>query len=179
MRVISGCQARQILKFPKTKKTRPVSEKVKEAIFSILGNKAKVADVLDLYAGSGSLGIEALSRGAKKAIFVDDNNVCFQIIKQNLEKTGFSSKAEIKKEKVEKFLKENKDKFDLIFVDPPWQKINSEVLDLLYKFLKTKGIIVLSHPKNFNTSDIKNLIVFDQRQYGDSGITFLKLKGNS
>ncbi len=178
MRIIGGQASGQLLKFPKNKKTRPVTDRVREAIFSIINDRIKNSYVLDLYAGSGSLGIEALSRGAEKAVFVDENKICLQIIKQNLEKTGFLGRAEIKKEKVEKFLKENNNKYDLIFVDPPWQKINSEVLDLLYKFLKTKGIIALSRPKNFNASDIKNLIVFDQRQYGDAGITFLRFKEN-
>lgn len=178
MRIIGGQASGQLLKFPKNKKTRPVTDRVREAVFSIINDRIKNSYVLDLYAGSGSLGIEALSRGAEKAVFVDENKICFQIIKQNIEKIGFLSQAKIKKEKSEKFLKENKDKFDLIFIDPPWQKINSEVLGLLYKFLKTKGIIIFSHPKKFDAFDIKNLIVFDQRQYGDAGITFLKFKEN-
>jgi 16S rRNA (guanine966-N2)-methyltransferase len=175
MRIIGGQASGQILKFPKSKKTRPITDRAKEAIFSILRNEVKDTFVLDLYAGSGSLGIEALSRGAKKVTFVDKDKVCVQIIKQNLTKINLLEKGEVKKEKVEKFLHADKQKYDLIFFDPPWQEIDLKILSSLKRFLKPKGIIILRHRYNFDLKTMTDLFIYDQRKYGDSGVTFLKL----
>lgn len=175
MRIIGGQLSGQILKFPKSKKIRPATDKIREAIFSILGQKTQESSILDLYAGSGSLGIEALSRGAKRAIFVDENRESISILKQNLDKIGFSKNSSIKKINVVNFLKHNKEKFDLIFVDPPWVKIDLNTLCPLSATLKINGIIVFLHPNNFKFQNLNSLKILDKRNYGDSGVTFFKL----
>jgi 16S rRNA (guanine966-N2)-methyltransferase len=175
MRIISGQVSGQLLKFPKSKKIRPATSKVREAIFSILAQKTEKSFVLDLYAGSGSLGIEALSRGAKEAVFVDENKDSILMIRQNLNKIGFSKFSKIKKTSIENFFKYNKEKFDLIFVDPPWSQINLGIFLSMHKFLKQDGIIIFLHPKHFKIKNMNDLKIIDKRNYGDSGVTFFKI----
>jgi len=176
MRIIGGRASGQLIKFPRGKNIRPITDRAKEAIFNILGEKVKKSTVLDLYAGSGSLGIEALSRGAKKVIFVDKNIKAAKTIRENLRKTNFSSQANVKKEKVENFLRKNKGKFDLIFVDPPWSEINLAIFEFLPSFLKKDGLIIFRYPQKEELKNLMNFIIIDQRKYGDSKVIFLKKK---
>lgn len=175
MQVIGGKASGRILRFPKNKKTRPVTGRVREAIFNIVSNFIRNSFVLDLYAGSGSLGIEALSRGAKKVIFVDDDNTCCKIIKENLSKTGFLPQADIRKEKAAIFLKKNRNKFDIVFLDPPWEKMDLKILNNLSFSLKNNGIIVLLHSKKNEIENQKDLAIIDNKIYGDSSVSFFKI----
>ena len=136
MRIIAGKLKGRVLKIPRG--IRPTSQKVREALFSILGNRIIDGVVLDLFAGSGALGIEALSRGAKSATFVDNNRKCVQTIKVNLELCGLSSfqssslRRKERDEKIEirvlsmealkaiRFFERKGERFDLIFLDPPY-----------------------------------------------------------
>ena len=99
---------------------RPTSQRVKEAEFSVIQFYIPGAKVLDLFAGSGQLGVEALSRGANSAVFVDGNEESVKIIRKNLEKTGLSAKAKVSKSDIFLFLARSADLFDIIFIDPPY-----------------------------------------------------------
>lgn len=122
MRVITGIARGKRLETLEGMDTRPTGEKVKEALFSSIQFEIEGANVLDLFAGSGQLGIEALSRGAAKCTFIDDNRKCTEIIKQNLVSTALFDKSLVALMKGEDFLKHNKEKFDIIFLDPPYSK---------------------------------------------------------
>ena len=124
MNIIGGMYKGRIIYMPKGAGIRPTSNKVREALFNILGDKVPGAAVLDLFAGSGSLGLEALSRGAAKAVFIDNNTRCISTIKRNLEKLRAPSGVKITQLNVLQGIKKmsDREKFDLIFLDPPYFK---------------------------------------------------------
>ncbi|MEW6188527.1 MAG: 16S rRNA (guanine(966)-N(2))-methyltransferase RsmD [Actinomycetota bacterium] len=178
MRVIAGIAKGRKLVAPKGREVRPTADRIKEALFDILEEKIKESKVLDLYAGAGSLGIEALSRGAEFAVFVDDNPSSIRVLKRNLEHTGFSQKARILKNKVEVIVKrllEENEEFNLIFLDPPY-KINvvelSSVLNKNAGFLAPEGVAVLEHSSRRAPIPIENLEIQFTRRYGDTALSF-------
>ena len=128
MRVISGRVRGLKLNCPSGEDTRPTLDRVKEAVFSMLGGVID-ARVLDLFSGSGGLGIEALSRGADFGVFVDKSEASLRVTKENLVKTHLEDKARCFHLDYETFLKNNSEKFDLVFLDPPYKG------DMLYKAL--------------------------------------------
>lgn len=182
MRVISGISKGHKLKVPKGKNTRPTEDKVKESLFNILGPIEADSVVLDLFAGSGSIGIEFLSRGAEKAYFVDKSYESINIINENLKHTKLEENAMVIKGnsllKLDYF-KESYIKFDYIYIDPPYK--SKEMLFKVLKFLdnesilKSKGLIIVEHDNNFfiEKENLK-LKVIDSRQYGNKIISFLK-----
>ncbi|OIJ13275.1 16S rRNA (guanine(966)-N(2))-methyltransferase RsmD [Anaerobacillus alkalilacustris] len=182
MRVISGtCKGRPLKAVPGTL-TRPTTDKVKESIFNIIGPYFKGGQVLDLYAGSGGLGIEALSRGTDNVIFIDQNPKAVEIIKLNLKNCRFEDKVEVYRNEAMRALKaiaKRKLKFDLIFLDPPYakQRLEDEI-DFIAKndLLSQDGIIVTEHDANVSlSSSIDNLSCYRQEHYGDTGITIYKM----
>lgn len=121
MRVITGLAKGKRLTAPEGQDTtRPTAEKVKEGVFSAIQFLLEEAEVLDLFAGSGQLGIEALSRGAKKAVFVDNAKAAVACIKENLANCGFSGKSYIHQSDVQSYLAGAKETFDIVFLDPPY-----------------------------------------------------------
>jgi len=138
MRIISGEFKSRKIKFPKSKKTRPVTDRSKETIFNILGSLTEKAVVLDLFAGSGSLGLEALSRGASSVYFVDAGASPCRIIKNNLKALKLRERAHVYCVPVErsiKILSKRQLRFDLVFLDPPYNKgLIKKILRLLNRF---------------------------------------------
>ena len=120
MRVITGTARGSVLFTPDGNDLRPTSQRVKEALFSAVQFYIPGARVLDLFAGSGQLGIEALSRGASRAVFVDGNEESVKIIKKNLIKTGFTAASRVVKSDAFVYLARTEDLFDIIFIDPPY-----------------------------------------------------------
>ena len=149
MRVITG-KARGIpLKTPDGLKTRPTADRVKEALFSIIQYDIPTAKVLDLFGGTGQLGIEALSRDAKSAVFVDNREEACRLIRENLKKTKLDENAKVICSDYQSFLKNCRDKFDIIFLDPPYAEVfleNSIKLITEIDILQSSGIIVTERP---------------------------------
>ncbi len=149
MRVISGKAKGISLKTPDGFTTRPTTDRVKEAMFSIIQFDLPGAAVLDLFGGTGQLGIEALSRGAKTATFVDSQDSACKLIKENLKKTNLESCSRVVRSDYMSFLKNCRDKFDVILLDPPYIE---EFLENCLKFiteidiLQTNGIMVTERP---------------------------------
>jgi len=177
MRVISGTAKGRKLFTPKSHNIRPALDKVKEAIFNILFD-VQGLNVLDLFAGTGAVGIEALSRGAAFAMFVDMSREAITIIKKNIELCGFTN-AKIFPHPVsvaiEYFGKHN-EKFDLIFVDPPYLKnlVNPTLEDIAAKgILKENGQIIVEHSPKEPIKEISGLALTDTRKYGQTLISFL------
>ncbi len=181
MRVISGLRKGHKLKSPKGKDTRPTEGRIKETIFNILAGLKEDASVLDLFAGTGSIGIEFLSRGAKSAYFIDKSSESIKTIKENLATTRFLDESLVyKMDSINaiKFLHERKLKFDYIYIDPPYNKhtLLSHVLNSLNKYpiINKNAIIIIEHEKNFKIEeDFKDLESIDCRKYGNKFITFL------
>lgn len=125
MRIISGTSKGRKLVAPRNRSIRPTSDRVKESIFNILGGGIKGNTVLDLFAGTGNLGIEALSRGAKKAVFVEKRRQAIRLIQRNLAQFGLEDRSEILQKEVNRalgILKQRGESFDLILMDPPYEK---------------------------------------------------------
>ena len=185
MRVISGTARGTKLNSIDSLATRPTLDRVKESLFNIIRDKIEDSTVLDLFAGSGAIGIEFLSRGAKEAVFCEKSHKATQMIYKNIEKTRFINKSKVYEQDYKKCLdelkKENK-KIDVVFIDPPYkedlavkavEKIIS--LDLLNK----NGIIIVETDED--KRDLKELEkipveVYDLRKYGRVYLIFLSRK---
>lgn len=182
MRVISGSAKGTPLKAPKNKTVRPTSDRVKEALFNILQFKISGRIVLDLYAGSGALGIEALSRGASLAVFVEQDPTALKFLKENLKNTHLESGAIVYNLSVEKFLEREKkynNYFDLIFIDPPY-KIKPEnfkiIIEKAVGFLSREGVVIVEHRSGIAVEyPVQALYLADKRTYGDTSLSFFKL----
>ena len=149
MRVITG-KARGIqLKTPTGMQTRPTADRVKEAMFSIINFDIPGARVLDLFGGTGQLGIEALSRGANSAVFVDAREDACKIILENLRRTKLESQARVVRADYLEYLRRCKEKFDIILLDPPYAEVFLEnALNSIAEIdiLQSGGIIVAERP---------------------------------
>lgn len=178
MRIIGGQYRSRTIAMPKGVEIRPTQDKVREAIFNILGDvSGKV--VLELFAGSGAFGIEAISRGAKSATFVDNNFRCAQTIRSNLESLDVPhSKYDIIKTNalgVLPRLAKSEEKFDIIFMDPPYYKgmaknclINIDSYDIV----SPVGLVIVEHfKKDALDAELERFLFLDERRYGDTLIT--------
>ena len=149
MRVITGKARGVQLKTPDGLTTRPTTDRVKEALFSIIQFEIPTARVLDLFGGTGQLGIEALSRGAKSAVFVDAGEPACRLIKENLRRTKFENEAKVIRSDYLDYLKRCREKFDIVFLDPPYAEVFLEnALKCITEIdiLETGGIIVAERP---------------------------------
>lgn len=149
MRVITGTARGRKLNELKGNDTRPTTDKVKESIFNIIQFDIEGRRVLDLFAGTGQLGIECLSRGAEKATFVDARTDAGKLIRQNLETTELADKAQVLTADYATMLPTFREKFDLVFLDPPYEtKMLERSLELISQFdiLREHGIIVCESP---------------------------------
>jgi 16S rRNA (guanine966-N2)-methyltransferase len=144
MRVISGTARGRKLKEPEGYSTRPTTDMVKESIFNIIQFDIEGRRVLDLFAGTGQLGIEALSRGALNAVFVDESNEAIKLVKENVKILGFEDKATITRGDAAAFLRQG-GSFDIIFLDPPYDSgLMEKAVNNIFEFdmLKENGIII-------------------------------------
>ena len=183
MRIISGSFKGKKIIQPKDIKTRPLKDLTKESIFNIINHSNKFeinlanSNILDLFSGVGSFGIECLSRGAKKVVFVENYNGVLPLLIKNLENLkGFNNYEIINKDIYESnlFSKLNK-KFDIIFLDPPYKDKNLEKIFINIKkekILKKNGVIILHRHKNEKEILSVNLKIIEEKKYGISKIYF-------
>lgn len=182
MRVISGQAKGHKLKAPKGDKVRPTEDRIKESLFNIIRNIHSDSIVLDAFGGSGSIGIEFLSRGANKVFFVDNSYDSISIIKENLTHTKLLDRAEIIKSDITiaiKNLSSKNMKFDYIYLDPPF--IQDELLDKVIKsinennILAVNGLLIIEHGKDVKLEDmVYGFERVDHRTYGSKIIDFYK-----
>jgi 16S rRNA (guanine(966)-N(2))-methyltransferase RsmD len=181
LRIISGESKGRRLAYFRGQKIRPTSDKIKGAIFNILGLEFEDKEVLDLFAGTGALGIEALSRGAKKVVFVENNPYALEILNENLTRCRYGNKARVIKTSVErgvKLLKRKGGQFDYIFIDPPYEKgMVEKILHVLSQgeILKEDGVITVEHSgQELPGENYGSLSLRDQRKYGRTYVSFFK-----
>jgi 16S rRNA (guanine(966)-N(2))-methyltransferase RsmD len=184
VRVIGGEFKRTALKGPgpKDMTIRPTYDRVRESVFDLIGHIAGL-EILDLYAGTGSVGIEALSRGARKAVFVDKNPLSIGLINTNLEKIGIKDRAEVVRSEVGSYLKSARraSQADIVFIDPPYDSgLFGETMELLGTsgVLAEDAVVVGQHGKRPSADSIGRFSLRDVRKYGKTFISIWKRKGN-
>ena len=174
MRVIAGLAKGHQLFAPEGEDTRPTLDRVKESVFSILYPYLKDAVVLDLFAGTGGLGIEALSRGASYADFVDNGKKAYDCIIRNLRKTRLEERAKVHFTAFEKYLKVTDKKYDIVFLDPPYNKgIEDKVFEDISRVLNENSIVVLETEYVAGLYD--GFEIIKQAKYGRVYITLYKM----
>ncbi len=178
MRVISGTKRGKKLETLKGDSVRPTTDKVKESIFNAIQFDLPDCSFLDLFAGSGQMGIEALSRGASHATFIDKNRSSIDIIKKNLASTQFFNDATVLKMDSILFLKNQKEKFDIVFLDPPYKVgLLQEALSLITNVINVNGKIICEHPIDEKISNhTKQLDLIKEYKYGKIMISIYKYK---
>ena len=177
MRVIAGKAKGRKLRSVPGDIARPITDRVKESLFNILDDEVVDALFLDLFAGTGSVGIEALSRGARRAVFVERNRRAIETIAENLKITGLAAQAELIRDDVFRFLsQEPPEKFDLVYIAPPQYKglWAETLLALDGKGLLTEGGLAIAqiYPKEYRDLELKSLGLVDQRKYGSTMLCF-------
>lgn len=179
LRVISGKVRGLKLNTPKNDDVRPTTDRVKESVFNIINGYVMDSNVLDLFAGTGSLGIECLSRGANKCVFVDASKTSIEIVKSNIKKARVEADSEVMnvdcKSAIDK-LKTRSESFDLIFMDPPYyENLFVSTLEKISdtKLLNEDGIIVVEHDTTEKLPDnVGDLVKQKSRKYGNTTVTF-------
>lgn len=177
MRIIAGTRKGLKLTAPVGNDVRPTTDRVKESVFNIIQSYLPAERVLDLYAGSASLGIEALSRRSEHCVFVDCNKKSFELLRHNVEISGFTEKAELVFSDSLLYLEKASAPFDIIFLDPPYNKGYIGLsIDKIYErnLLKDGGIIVAETEKNGEVAEHFGLDIIKLATYGKTVITVLK-----
>jgi 16S rRNA (guanine966-N2)-methyltransferase len=181
MRIIGGEARGRIIRLPAGSRIRPTADRVKESLFNIL-HSVEGSSFLDLFAGSGNVGLEALSRGARFATFVEKDLRLVRTLEESLVQLGFATRAEVIPADAERGLGrlvQKGNRFDIIFADPPYDQglvLSTLVCPDIRKALTENGIIVLQHsarekPEGFQAQP---WVVADQRRYGDTVLSFLR-----
>ncbi len=179
MRVITGIARGKRLKTLDGADVRPTTDRVKESIFSIIHFDIEGSDVLDLFCGSGQLGIEALSRGASHTMFVDNSRNSIEVTKENLTSTGLMQNARIANMDSIDFLRGTKSTFDIALLDPPYNKGILEVaLPLLEKIMNDGGIVLCEHECKLELDEnIGRLKLAKTYKYGKISLSLYKIEG--
>ncbi len=178
MRVIAGVARGVPLQAPRDRGTRPITDRIKETMFGILGERVPDGRVLDLYAGSGAIGIEALSRGAATAHFVERGREAVRIIGANLERTGLARRAEVRAMDVLRFLASVPAgaAYDLAFLDPPYEeRAILAPLERLVPLLAPGATVVVKHFWRTEVPPVEGLRPWRVRRFGESALTFLEV----
>ncbi len=175
MRVIAGTARGVPLTAPRGRSTRPITDRVKETLFAILGDRVPDARVADLYAGSGAIGIEALSRGAASVDFVERDRAALDALRSNLERTRLGQAARIHAADVDRHLAAPPDEtWDLAILDPPYEtRAMVAPLRALVPRLAPGATVVIKHFWRTDAPEVERLTVVRQRRFGETMLTFL------
>lgn len=183
MRIISGRSRGLKLNAPKNNDIRPTTDRIKESLFNIINSYILDSSVLDLFAGTGSLGLECLSRGAKECVFVDSNKESINVLNSNIKKVNFIKESEVLNRDFNNalnFLKEKNRVFDLIFLDPPYYenmfiKAISNIDE--FKLIHEDSMIVVEHDSKDEFPDkLGRLFKYKEKKYGSTTLTLYKLE---
>lgn len=168
MRVISGIKRGLNLLSPKGEETRPTTDRVKENIFNLITGYTQEVKVLDLFSGSGAMGIEALSRGADSCVFTDLSKDAVEIIRKNIDKTGFNDISLVYQTDFEKYLNSTNEKFSLIFLDPPYHNgfVDKAIAIIRKRGLLTEDGIIVCETDFDEEIDLSSFLLIKERIYG-------------
>ncbi len=177
MRVITGKYKGRVLSSVRDNSVRPATDRVKGTIFNVLQSRLRIsnAHVLDVFAGSGSLGFEALSRGAADVVFVDDRRAVLDMIERNAETLGCVDASILIQSDAMRFIEQTQDQFDLIFADPPYAyERMGEIPTLIFqrRLLKNEGFLIIEHAKRtiFESTPLYRIAV--QKEFGNTRLSF-------
>lgn len=190
IRLISGIFKNHKIISPNSRQTHPMSERARNAIFNSIQAEIQDAEVLDAFAGTGALGLEAISRGAKKVIFIEKNRLAQKILSENLkivEKNEKAGEVKLIRSSVFNWLNSSESRlewgdllenltFDVIFADPPYYDPQFSTIKKLSKRLKSGGILILSQPKEIENFEMENLTLISEKKYSGAKILFFRSK---
>ena len=190
IRLISGIFKNHKITAPNSRQTHPMSERARNAIFNTIQAEIPNAEVLDAFAGTGSLGLEAISRGAKKVVFIEKNRLAQKTLAENLkiiEKNENAGEAKIIRSSVSGWMGSSQSQFeigeileipafDIIFADPPYYDPQFPSIEKLSKRLRSGGILILSQPKEIENFKAENLIFISEKLYSGAKILFFREK---
>ncbi|MEP6710372.1 MAG: 16S rRNA (guanine(966)-N(2))-methyltransferase RsmD [Candidatus Saccharibacteria bacterium] len=175
VRLISGAFGGRKIEAPDNTRTHPMSERIRNALFNSISDEIKYAKVLDAFAGTGAIGLEALSRGANSATFVEKDSIAQKILGKNITLLGLEDRSTIIRTTVNNWVSGNGSaKFDIIFADPPYHDPQFSTVAKLFALLKPHGLMVLSHPGRSETPNQTGVVVVDNRSYGNAELTFYR-----
>ena len=176
LRIIGGRFGGRTIATPDSSGTHPMGDRIRGSLFNILGDLSDYR-VLDAFAGSGSLGLEALSRGAASSVFVEKGRVAQRVIAENITVLGVQSRAKLIKATVAGWDETcSGEMFDLIFADPPYHDMQLSTVFRLKNHLNSKGLMVLSYPGRESAPTVNGVVVVDKRSYGDAALAFYRLE---
>jgi len=174
IRLIAGEFGGRFLDAPDTSRTHPMGERMRSALFNMLGDVSNLK-VLDAFAGTGALGLEALSRGAAHTTFVERDRIAQKVITKNIESLRVADRATLVKAPVASWTETAGElSYDLILVDPPYHDLQLSTVSRLVDYLQPKGLMILSHPGRESAPTVNGVVVVDNRSYGNMNLTFYR-----
>jgi 16S rRNA (guanine966-N2)-methyltransferase len=177
LRIIAGKFGGRQIGAPNGRRTHPMSERVRNAMFNSIGEEIDDAQVLDAFAGTGALGLEALSRGAAHATFVEKDRNAQKIIDENITTLDCKDDVKLVKAPVASWMSTyDGPLFDVIFADPPYNDVQFSTVSALMGLLKPGALMVLSHPGRDECPTRPGVVVVDNRSYGDATLAFFRLE---
>ncbi len=179
MRIVGGSRRGRRLLSPRSAATRPTADRVRESLFNVLGQRLAGGDVLDLYAGTGALGLEALSRGAERAVLVDAASEAAELCRENAATLGFEGQTEVLRLRVERAverLQREGRRFSLAFADPPYAaRAGAWVVGAVAPLLGEGAMLVVEHDRREALPEATSaLFQVDQRRFGDTVLSFYR-----
>jgi 16S rRNA (guanine966-N2)-methyltransferase len=178
IRIIGGLYGGRKIEAPNNRRTHPMGERIRNALFNSITSELADAEVLDVYAGTGAVGLEALSRGAKHATFVDKDRTAQRYLTRNVAALEVEAQTDIIRTTVSSWLgTKNPKLFDIIFADPPYWDTQFSTVERLFDLLKPGGLMVLSHPGRGEVPTKTGVVVVDNRSYGNAYLTFYRRDG--
>jgi 16S rRNA (guanine966-N2)-methyltransferase len=173
MRIIAGQLGGRAFTSPKSRRTHPMSDRVRGGLFNALGD-IRGLSVLDAFAGSGALGYEALSRGAQHVTLIDNDHVAQTAITQNLADLGLTTQAKLVKASAAAWLSTSQQTFAIVLLDPPYDELQENLLQRLATRVDVGGVVVISMPPDVNITLDDTYEVLQQKSYGDAQLAFYR-----
>ena len=175
LRIIAGSFGSRGIKAPRGHATHPMSERIRGALFNSVGPALKDAEVLDAFAGSGSIGLEAISRGAKHATFIERDREAVKVLTGNIELLDCGDVTKVINSGVASWADRATQQFDIIFADPPYNDMQLSTVSRLFGLLKPNGLMVLSYPgRSEAPTGTNGVVVVDNRSYGTAALAFYR-----
>jgi 16S rRNA (guanine966-N2)-methyltransferase len=177
VRIIAGKYGGRTISAPDGRRTHPMSERIRNALFNSIGGEIKDAVILDAFAGTGAIGLEALSRGAKHATFIEKDRIAQKVIDENITTLGVHDATKLIKAPVSGWISTyDGPPFNIIFADPPYHDVQFSTVLALMDLLKPGALMVLSHPGRDECPTRPGVVVVDNRSYGDATLAFFRLE---